>query len=254
MGPLLVPRARSRAHVRRPGPATSNGSVGLAPAGVPSDQGNARRARSAAARYRAPEQAELPPFHGGIVGWMGYDTVREIERLPDVPHDDLGFPDAVCSLAGQVAAFDHFRQRCLPDRERVPAAGLRRSRAARRSTTARSAKLAVAVADLGRPLPYTPALPPPDELTELPEVVTNQNGSAVDRSRRSREGTHPRRRHLPGRARAAFRSGRARRSVRGLPRVAAREPVAVHVLPAPPGGDDRRFVTGADGASARRTA
>ena len=46
-------------------------------------------------RYRAPTLPELPPFHGGIVGWIGYDTVREIERLPDVPPDDLGFPDAV---------------------------------------------------------------------------------------------------------------------------------------------------------------
>ena len=31
---------------------------------------------------------------------------------PTPPPDDLGFPDAVCSLAGSVAAFDHFRQRC----------------------------------------------------------------------------------------------------------------------------------------------
>ena len=43
-------------------------------------------------RYRAPTLPELPPFHGGIVGWIGYDTVREIERLPDVPPDDLGLP------------------------------------------------------------------------------------------------------------------------------------------------------------------
>ena len=46
-------------------------------------------------RYRAPTLAELPPFHGGIVGWLGYDTVREIERLPNVPPDDLGYADAV---------------------------------------------------------------------------------------------------------------------------------------------------------------
>ena len=51
------------------------------------------------------------PFHGGLVGYLGYDVVREIERLPDVPSDDLGYPDAVLSLTGHVTAFDHFRQR-----------------------------------------------------------------------------------------------------------------------------------------------
>src|ERR1019366_4144643 len=35
--------------------------------------------------YRSPELADLPPLHGGLVGYLGYDVVREIERLPDVP-------------------------------------------------------------------------------------------------------------------------------------------------------------------------
>src|SRR4051812_13938278 len=79
--------------------------------GVPDDEGALAAIEALWARFRAPELPELPPFHGGIVGWLGYDTVREIERLPDVPDDDLGLPDAVLSLAGQVAAFDHYRQR-----------------------------------------------------------------------------------------------------------------------------------------------
>src|SRR4029079_255533 len=120
----------------------------------------------------APEQPELPPFHGGIVGRMGYDTVREIERLPAVPHDDLGLPDAVCSLAGQVAAFDHYRQRCFlienvyppPDCDDAMLHAL---------YDAAVERLHVAVAELGRPLPYQPAVPPPDELTELPDVRVN---------------------------------------------------------------------------------
>ena len=39
VGPLLVPRSRSRAHVRRARAATSNGSAASPPDGVPSDQG-----------------------------------------------------------------------------------------------------------------------------------------------------------------------------------------------------------------------
>ena len=54
---------------------------------------------------------DLPPLHGGLVGYLGYDIVREVERLPDVPPDDLGNPDAVLSVIGDLAAYDHFRQR-----------------------------------------------------------------------------------------------------------------------------------------------
>jgi anthranilate synthase component 1 len=36
--------------------------------------------------------------------------VREVEDLPDIPTDDTGHPDAVLSVIGELAAFDHWRQ------------------------------------------------------------------------------------------------------------------------------------------------
>ena len=45
-----------------------------------------------------PVLPDLPPLHGGLVGYLGYDVVREIEHLPDVPPDDLENPDAECDL------------------------------------------------------------------------------------------------------------------------------------------------------------
>ncbi len=63
--------------------------------------------------YRSPVIAGLPPLHGGLVGYLSYDVVREIERLPGVPGDDLGFPDAVLAVIGQLCAFDHWRQRVV---------------------------------------------------------------------------------------------------------------------------------------------
>ena len=62
-------------------------------------------------RYRSPTLSEMPPFHGGIVGYLGYDVVREIERLEVAPRDDLGLPDALCSVVGEIVAFDHHKGR-----------------------------------------------------------------------------------------------------------------------------------------------
>jgi anthranilate synthase component 1 len=145
-----------------------------APEGVPSDRGTLAALEALLLLYRAPKLADLPPFHGGIVGWVGYDTVREIERLPNMPPDDLGLPDAVCSLAGQVAAFDHFRQRLFLIENVYPRPDADLDALYR----AASARLEVAVAELGHPLPYAPAVPPPDELTELPEVKRNVSFAA----------------------------------------------------------------------------
>ncbi|HEX3542103.1 MAG TPA: chorismate-binding protein [Acidimicrobiales bacterium] len=90
---------------------------GTLPAGVPLDQGVLAAVEAVLAAYRSPPPsalpalAGLPPLHGGIVGYLGYDVVREIERLPHVPPDELGYPDAILSIIGQLAAYDHWRQR-----------------------------------------------------------------------------------------------------------------------------------------------
>ena len=56
-------------------------------------------------------QGDLPPLHSGVVGYLGYDVVREVERLVDPPPDELGVPDACCCVIGELVAFDHWRQR-----------------------------------------------------------------------------------------------------------------------------------------------
>ena len=145
---------------------------GEPPDGVPSDRGALAALDALLQRYRAPTLANLPPFHGGIVGWLGYDTVREIERLPNVPADDLGHADAVLSLAGQVAAFDHFRQRCYLIENVYPRPGADDRELTRLYHDARE-RLDRAVDEIGRPLPYLPALPPGDDLTDLPELRRN---------------------------------------------------------------------------------
>jgi anthranilate synthase component I len=78
---------------------------------IPTDAGILAAVEAMLDHYRSPHLDELPPLHGGLVGYLGYDVVREVERLPDVPDDDRGLPDAVMQVIGQLAAFDHWRQR-----------------------------------------------------------------------------------------------------------------------------------------------
>jgi anthranilate synthase component 1 len=61
-------------------------------------------------RYRAPELPGLPPLHSGLVGYLGYDAVRYIEKLPAMPPDDRGLPEMVWQAVGCLAAFDRFAQ------------------------------------------------------------------------------------------------------------------------------------------------
>jgi anthranilate synthase component 1 len=50
---------------------------------------------------------DLPPFWGGAVGFVSYDAVRALERLPERTEDDLGVPEAVFLLVDTVVVFDN---------------------------------------------------------------------------------------------------------------------------------------------------
>ncbi len=63
--------------------------------------------------FRVYADPGLPPLHSGLVGYLGYDTVREIEALPDRPTDDRDLPTMVWHAVGSVAAFDRFAQRII---------------------------------------------------------------------------------------------------------------------------------------------
>lgn len=48
----------------------------------------------------------LPPMIAGLFGYLGYDMVRQMERLPNAPTDDLELPEAVLMRPGLFAVFD----------------------------------------------------------------------------------------------------------------------------------------------------
>jgi anthranilate synthase component 1 len=57
-------------------------------------------------RYRPANVAGLPRFHGGAVGYVGYDAVRYFERLPATLEDDLGLPEMHLLVPDVVLVFD----------------------------------------------------------------------------------------------------------------------------------------------------
>ena len=60
-------------------------------------------------RYKTAPREDLPVFHGGLVGYFGYDTVRYVEpRLADsVPEDQMGTPDILLMVSEEVLVFDN---------------------------------------------------------------------------------------------------------------------------------------------------
>lgn len=53
--------------------------------------------------------ADPSPFWAGAVGYVGYDCVRHLERLPDAPLNDTDIPDALFVVPGAVVTLDKFR-------------------------------------------------------------------------------------------------------------------------------------------------
>lgn len=63
--------------------------------------------------FDAPVLDGLPPLHGGAVGFLGYDVVRELESIGEEPADDLGLPDAALILTRTFVVFDHLKQKAF---------------------------------------------------------------------------------------------------------------------------------------------
>ncbi len=144
--------------------------TGDLPASVRLDAGILVAVEDLLEHYRSPQLDELPPLHGGLVGYLGYDVVREVERLEDVPVDDTGYPDAMLSVIGELAAFDHFRQRVTLIANAFVPVGAPSAELDRIYDDA-LARLDRLAADGASPLDE-PLVEPPDPDDPLPEVTS----------------------------------------------------------------------------------
>jgi anthranilate synthase component 1 len=83
--------------------------------------------RAVAAESTAPVKG-VPRFHGGAVGYLGYETARHFERLPVAQGAPPPMPESAFLRAEDLAVFDHVTRRLKlltihrPDREGYAAA------------------------------------------------------------------------------------------------------------------------------------
>ena len=82
--------------------------------------------RTLARRLRSPRTPGLPPLTGGLVGYLGYDVVRRLERLPETSTDDLGMPELAMMLVTDLAVLDHTDGIGPAHRQRAARAATRR--------------------------------------------------------------------------------------------------------------------------------
>jgi len=108
----------------------------------------------------------LPPMAVGVFGYLGYDMVRLIERLPSPPPDPLNLPDAILVRPTITAIFDNIRDEILIVTPVFPQSGLD----ARAAYARASERLMDTVSDLERP---APAAHQPAEIPTVSPIHSN---------------------------------------------------------------------------------
>jgi len=80
---------------------------GIAPAGAPHGTDPLAALKICASHLRSPQIPGLPPLTSGLVGFMGYDVVRRLEKLPNLTIKDIEMPELSFMLTSDLAVFDH---------------------------------------------------------------------------------------------------------------------------------------------------
>jgi anthranilate synthase component 1 len=81
--------------------------IGNPPAGVPTGIDPLLALRQSIAHLKSPKIAGLPTLTGGLVGYMGYDAVRRLEKLPTTSSKDISLPEISFILTRDLAVLDH---------------------------------------------------------------------------------------------------------------------------------------------------
>lgn len=130
------------------------------------------RALMAESRIDMPPEThgELPPMAAGLIGYLSYDSVRLVERIPDDNPDVLDVPDGMFLRPTVIAIFDNASDNVFVVTPVYPDTEV----SAEAAFEAAQQRLARTIQDFESPLPPQPV---ESEALDLPEPVSNMEKS-----------------------------------------------------------------------------
>ncbi len=135
---------------------------------TPCPEGALDALRKLVREMRVELPASLPPMATGLFGYMGYDMVRLMEKLPDPNPDPLGLPDSIFMRPSIMVIFDSVKDTVSVVTPVWPSKDIK-PRAAYNQAVER---LNEVVADFEKPLPHT-ANYRLDATTPAPQLESN---------------------------------------------------------------------------------
>ncbi|MCB8904656.1 MULTISPECIES: anthranilate synthase component I [unclassified Streptomyces] len=145
--------------------------LGTPPVGVPTDGDPLQALRATVETLHTPRDLDrvlgggLPPFTGGMVGYLGYDIVRRLEKIGDSTRDDLELPELTMLLTSDLAVLDHWDGSVLLIANAINHNDLETG--IEEAYAHAVARLDAMEADLARPVATAPTALPASELPEF---------------------------------------------------------------------------------------
>ncbi len=131
------------------------------------------------ARFKAARLPELPRFFGGAVGFVSYDMVRFMERLPATLPETTGFSDVHLMFPEILLIYDRLRHSLLV----VYNARLEEGMAPEAVYDRALAEIEAMVRRVRGPLIYPSATPPKEETILAPEISRERFHEMVKRAK-----------------------------------------------------------------------
>ena len=154
---------RGRRHPDRPRRRRPTGSAPR-PSASPPTATRSPRCAPPSRPCTPPTRRALPPFTGGMVGYLGYDIVRRLEKIGPGERDDLKLPELTMLLTSDLAVLDHWDGSVLLIANAINHNDLETGVDEAHADAV--ARLDAMEADLSRPGRPAPAALPPSELPQ----------------------------------------------------------------------------------------
>ncbi|MEU9193477.1 anthranilate synthase component I [Streptomyces hundungensis] len=149
--------------------------IGTPPVGVPTSGDPLAALKATVETLHTPRDPDtkMPPFTGGMVGYLGYDIVRRLEKIGEHGRDDLHLPELTMLLTSDLAVLDHWDGSVLLIANAINHNDL--DTGVDEAYEDALARLDAMEADLAGPTEYAPVALPP---SELPEYTALWGGKA----------------------------------------------------------------------------